>query len=325
MRIAHAGNPHAIAQGEERLKHGELGAILLAGGMGTRLGFPHPKGMFPIFPNVTLFEIFAKKTLEASKRAKRPLNLAIMTSRENDRETQAFFQHNQRFGLAEEQLVFFQQGLLPMQNDQGEDLPVLAPDGNGLVFKHFVQSGLYALWQAKGIEYLNIVLVDNPLADPFDANLLGFHVEQQADVTVKCIARDNPEEKVGLIIRSEGQVRVQEYSEISDEEKKGRLPNGQLKHPLANISLFCLSMPFVAKLATQTFPIHKAQKPLELAPSSPLAWKQEYFIFDLLPFAQKPALLVYPRAQVFAPLKNKEGADSPESVRALLKSTHLYK
>lgn len=305
--VAQAGNPEAIALGQKLLQEGAVGAIILAGGMGTRLGFPHPKGMFPLFPNLTLFEIFAKKSQGHP--------LAIMTSPENDAETRAFFAEHKRFGLAESDLFFFTQGTLPMEDEAGHPLAVRAPDGNGSLFTHFVQSGLHALWTERGIRVLNVIPVDNPLSDPFDPNLIGHHVQKGADVTVKCIERLNPDEKVGVIIESDGKIRVKEYSEITDEER-----NDLKRYPWANISLFCLSMPFVANLATQDFPLHKALKPLTAAPNSPLAWKKERFIFDLLPFATAPTLLAYPRATTFAPLKNKEGPDSPESVRAIYRT-----
>ena len=40
----------AIAAGERALRAGQVGAVLVAGGQGTRLGFDHPKGMYPIGP-----------------------------------------------------------------------------------------------------------------------------------------------------------------------------------------------------------------------------------------------------------------------------------
>lgn len=317
--VATSGNPVDIELGKKLLCQGAvggMGAILLAGGMGTRLGYPHPKGIYPILPGLSLFEIFARKVKEASHLAKRPLFFAIMTSPDNDAETRGFFSSRQYFGLDEKQLFFFSQGSLPMEDDEGRPLKQQAADGNGSLFLHFDQSGLLSLWEEEGIQFLNILLVDNPLADPFDPNLLGFHAKSGADVTVKCIERRSPEEKVGLLVENQGKLSVVEYSEIDPSENRARNPDTTLKHRYANLSLFCLSLPFAKSLATKSFPFHRAKKPLSTAPGSPLAWKKERFIFDLLPFAENPKLLVYPRETCFAPLKNREGPDSPETVRA---------
>ena len=49
--------------GETLLKEGKVGAILVAGGQGTRLGFDHPKGMFQIGPvsGKSLFQLFCEQ------------------------------------------------------------------------------------------------------------------------------------------------------------------------------------------------------------------------------------------------------------------------
>lgn len=317
--VARAGDKKEIELGNDLLAKGVMGAILLAGGMGTRLGFPHPKGMFPILPGVSLFEIFAKKTAEASLKAGRALYLAIMTSQENDEETQAFFRTHHFFGLDEDQLFFFKQSSLPMEDDAGHPLGVEAADGNGAVFECFVKSGFAQKWKKAGVRVVNIILVDNVLAEPFDANLLGFHASHQVEVSVKCAARDGAEEKVGLLVEEEGRVEVVEYSEVGDEEKYAQLSDGRWKYSWANLSLFCMEMTFMESLAKKEFPLHRAQKSLSKEAGSPKGWKKEKFIFDLLKFAKKVGVIAYSRESCFAPLKNREGRDSPDTVRAILK------
>src|SRR5262245_60390608 len=66
VRAARPGEPLPSAwvaarkSGEDLLRSGRVGAILVAGGEGTRLGFPHPKGQFPIgaASGKTLFQLF---------------------------------------------------------------------------------------------------------------------------------------------------------------------------------------------------------------------------------------------------------------------------
>ena len=59
--------------GEEALAAGRVGVVLVAGGQGTRLGFPHPKGMFPIGPvsKHPLFQILAEQVIARTSRSER--------------------------------------------------------------------------------------------------------------------------------------------------------------------------------------------------------------------------------------------------------------
>lgn len=299
--------------GERLLAEGKAGCLLVAGGQGSRLGFEGPKGTFPIDEGTTLFRIFAEKTVKAGEKAGRPLPLAIMTSPENDRETRAFFEKNRYFGLEQEQLDFFSQGELPILDDEGQPIPIdggelaTGPDGNGASLFHFVNSGLWEKWRAAGVEYLSFVMVDNPLADPFDPELLGFHKKRGCDAVVKAVRREGPDEKVGVLVEREGRIEVVEYSELPDEGKE---------YPIANISLFSLTLPLVKKAAEGEMPYHLAYK--SIPGTEKRGWKFEKFIFDFLPFAEKVEVLLYPRKRCYAPLKNRTGPNSPETVRRAL-------
>ena len=299
------GSPENATRGRKLIRQGKVGCLIVAGGQGTRLGFNGPKGMFPIsvIKHKTLFQLFAEKTLAASEN----LPLAIMTSPLNDKQTRDFFKGHNDFGL--KHISFFTQGMLPFENQDGNPIEETGPDGNGRALHHFVNSSIWKQWHDQGVRYLNFVLVDNPLADPFDGELIGFHDRMRSDVVVKCIKRTDPDEKVGIIIEQEGEVHVVEYSELSDDERS-------LKHPLANISLFSFTMDFVKQASEATLPIHRTLK--AISPGKPKAWKSEYFIFDVLSLAKKVDILLYPREICFAPLKNATGKDSPETVQAAL-------
>lgn len=310
---------------------GQMGCLLIAGGQGTRLRFHGPKGCFPlsIVNHKSLFQLFAEKVRAASDRVKRPLPLAIMTSPLNHEATLHFFKEHSFFGLHPDQISFFSQGMLPFLDQQGnlflEDPHTIAvgPNGNGLSLHHFVEQGIWEKWHKQGVRYLNYVLVDNPLADPFDAALLGYHARQNLDITVKCIMRHHPQEKVGLLVKKEGKISVVEYSELPAAEGTATNSDGTLKHHCANISLFCFDMNFI-KLASKKhaeMPLHpalKKAKSLLAKDHFAMAWKFEAFIFDLLAFAARVNALLYPRERCFAPLKNFEGDDSPATVQQAL-------
>ena len=53
-------------------------------------------------------------------------------------------------------------------------------------------------------------------------------------------------------------------------------------------------------------------------PARPNAIKLERFIFDALPIAERTLIVEGNRAREFNPVKNRDGADSPETSRAAL-------
>ncbi len=318
----YVGSQERQELGTQLLAQGKVGCLLVAGGQGTRLSYDAPKGTYPVsvIKKKSLFQIFAEKTLAASRQANCRLPLAIMTSPLNHAATLGYFKENNNFGLDEKQLCFFMQGELPFLDPRGhlliQDRCSIAkgPDGNGGSLNHFVQSGIWDTWRDQGIEYINYVLIDNPLADPFDAELVGFHATEGCEITVKCVDRNSPEERVGLLVQGDSRVSIVEYFEISESERKAVLPDGSFKHRCANISLFCFSMDFTKKSVKNiSLPWHLTSKPICL--NGPVAWKFETFIFDYLAAANVVKALLYPREQTFAPLK---GTDSLETVQERL-------
>jgi len=316
--------------GLQILADARVGCILIAGGQGTRLNLKGPKGLVEITPirKKTLFQLFAEKVVAASKRAKAHLPLAIMTSPLNHEETVDFFKKNKNFGLLDEQLDFFTQEMLPFVSKEGnlflESPSKIAqgPDGNGMSLRYFVNHKIWEKWKRKGVDYCTYILVDNPLADPFDPVLIGNHHRSQTDVTVKCIERIKADEKVGLIVKQDDKVIVVEYTEMPEAEKSAVDKKGKLLHRCANMSNFCLSMDFVWEAAKIPLPLHcnlKAAKNIDKEEKEEnKAWKFETFIFDILPYAMHVRALLVKREMAFAPLKNASGDDSFESVQKAL-------
>lgn len=323
-------NPEWIALGRELAQSGKTATLLLAGGQGSRLGYPHPKGCYPIsvVEKKSLFQLCAEKVVAAGHQGKRLLPLAIMTSPENDAAVRAYFQEHQRFGLAEEQLDFFTQEELPLLDEKGHvflETPssiAKAADGNGKALDQCMRSGILKKWISRGIELVQILPVDNPLADPCDYALLGFHWHQNVDISLRCVERSQPDEKVGLLAICEGKNRIVEYSELSETAKQERETNGRLKYRYANTGLLCFSISFILKhqLELDRLPLHKSWKKCQKLGQESWGWKFEYFIFDLIQLTPKLGVFLSDRCNCFAPLKNATGADSPQTVQeALLK------
>lgn len=303
--------------GEALLAQGKVGCLILAGGQGSRLRADVPKGTISVSPiqGKSLFQIFCERVKAASEWYKQPLPLCVMTSPLNHRQTIHFFQEHSNFGLLPSQLAFFEQQMLPLIDDQGlwflEEPGRIAegPDGNGHALRRFYESGLWEKFRAQGVEYLNIIVVDNALADPFDAELFDFAQRTGADVALKAVERLSPEEKMGVLAECSGKLKLIEYSELPSEASSFRL---------SNTGLFCISMAFIRQLHQVELPLHLARKTAKsLLPKSSI-WKCERFIFDLFDYAQNPQVLVYPREKIYAPLKNATGDKSLETVKQAL-------
>lgn len=315
------GNESDIQEGLKK----NCGCIILAGGQGTRLGSKLPKGLVPVslIKNKTLIQIFCEKGAAASKKLGRPVFLAIMTSIFNHELIQSYLEQHHYFGLLPDQVDIFSQGALPFLDNNGnwllETCGKIAegPDGNGNSLKAFFQAGIWEKWKEKGIECANIINIDNPLADPFDAELIGYHLRHKNDVTIKAIFRHDPKEKMGVIGLKNNKIGIKEYTEFSQQDHLFRL---------ANTGLFCLDLDFIKKTSSESLPWHLARKtaPVLLGTAKgycqelALIWKFETFIFDILERANKTRVLIYPREHTYAPLKNAKGDKSLETVQAAL-------
>lgn len=313
-------------QGIKILKQGKVGAIVLAGGHGSRLGYNAPKGCFPVFEGKSLYQLLAQKVHTTSTRYGCNFHLGIMTSDATHQQTIKHFEEAHYFGLQKEQVCFFQQQNLPLQDEGSNTLSHTAPDGNGALFWHFAASGHMALWQASGIEHITVCTVDNALADPFQPHLIGLHTLHYNDATVVGIKRENPQEQVGVLVEQNSRLAVVEYSEMQDEQRLAYDAAGQLKFPLANISYFAFSMAFInnmLKHPSTTLPLHKARKMVVIDGKETSCYKSEYFIFDLLTYCTKAEVLMLPREKFFAPLKNKTGPQSIATVQEALRKHPL--
>ncbi|GAB4226723.1 MAG: UTP--glucose-1-phosphate uridylyltransferase [Chlamydiales bacterium] len=329
-------NSEIMAYGNRMLKAGKVGSLMVAGGQGTRLGFNGPKGKYPLlYDGTTLFELFARKIQQATEKWGYLFPLAIMTSPLNHEETVEFFNKHGNFGLRNEQLFFFRQNVTPFLNETKDmflETPCTiaqGPGGNGEAISLLFKEGIAEKWKQRGIEYIVFFQVDNALIDPLNSALIGMTSLHNLDVGIVCIERENPLEKLGVLVEESGKIVVREYSELSEETMQSRDASGLMKYRWGNISHFCFSLSFMQQVYEnyeRTFPLHKAFKQapylnqnLEtIMPSHPNAWKFERFIFDLLPSSNKTDLIVFPREAIYAPLKNREGTYSPGWVRGLL-------
>jgi UDP-N-acetylglucosamine/UDP-N-acetylgalactosamine diphosphorylase len=321
-------------RGIELVKEGKCALLILAGGQGSRLRYEGPKGCFPVtkLQKKSLFQLTSEKIKAAGRRAQRPLEIALMTSPLNYVETQTFFAAHAFFGLHSEQVTFFYQRMWPFLNFQKNlfletpDHIAQGPNGNGGVFRRLIEIGLWDKWKSLGIEMVQVIPIDNPLATPFNAELLGFHAQNQADVSLVVAPKRSANQSVGVLANVNGKAAILEYSELSDEEKEAKDQTGELKYRMGNVGIYCFSMSFLQQAGQFELPLHLAKKAVKemgpngetVFPNEPNAWKFEEFIFDVLPFAERVQALLVPSGETYAPLKNLKGEDSIEAVTSAL-------
>jgi UDP-N-acetylglucosamine/UDP-N-acetylgalactosamine diphosphorylase len=322
--------------GEEALRRGHVAAILVAGGQGSRLGFEHPKGMFPIGPvsGHSLFQVLIEKIVATSRRYAAPVPLFVMTSPATHDETVAYLAANHRFGLPEDDLKIFCQGTMPaVDAETGQlilaapDSLALAPDGHGGMLAALRASGALQHARDRHIEWFSYGQIDNPLVQLCHPELIGYHLLADSDMTTQVIRKQDPLEKVGNVVMVDGQMRIIEYSDLPDDLARRRNPDGSLVIWAGSIAVHVFRTAFLEQISQRAdaLPFHQARKKVrfldargvEQTPDQPNAIKFERFIFDLLPWARNAIVVEGRTEEVFAPVKNAEGApsDTPTATR----------
>ncbi|MDB4671177.1 UDPGP type 1 family protein [Pirellulaceae bacterium] len=337
------GAAAAIEAGEELLAAGKVAMILVAGGQGTRLGFPQPKGLFPIGPvsGRTLFEIVIDRLKAMSRKYGVSIPLLVMTSPATDEETAKHFELNQNFGLSDDQLTLFCQGTMPALDQstgklllQEKNRLFLSPNGHGGMLDALVDSGCFEKVSQCGIEHFFYGQIDNPLVQVCDPELLGYHALSQSEMTTQVVQKSNPLEKVGNVVEIDGQVQIIEYSDLPEEFALRKNAEGGMSLWAGNIAVHVFSGAFLKRTfeTRDALPFHLANKKVSyrstggelIEPIEPNAIKFEKFIFDLLPLAKNAIAVEVRKSDGFAPVKNADGAasDTPELARQAISDLH---
>ena len=320
----------AVERGEELLREGRVGFVLVAGGQASRLGYDAPKGAFPVGPvsGRTLFDIHARRLRRGRERYGARMAWYVMTSPANDADTKRIFEENDFYGLDREDVFFFSQDMLPTLDEDGRilfagpDRPFLAPNGHGGVLLGLRSSGAIDDMRARGIEELSYFQVDNPLVRPVDPLFLGLHRVAEAGMSCKIVVKRGPGEKVGVIGRMDGRLGCIEYSDLPEDLREAREPDGALRFRAGNIAVHVLGVEFVHSVTggELRLPWHVARKNMKVVdeegrPTEAMGTKFETFVFDALERSERSVILEVDRACEFSPVKNAEGEDSPATAR----------
>jgi len=325
--------------GVQEIKAGKLAVVTMAGGQGTRLGHSGPKGTYDLGleSHKSIFEILTDTLKEEKERYGVDIPWYIMTSEENNAETEKFFKDNNYFGYSAKNIQFFKQGKLPMLSKQGKILIdetghiKQAADGHGGVFNSLLKDGMIEDMKSKNIEWIFVGGVDNVLVKPVDPVLIGLSIKKKVLIAGKSIVKANPQEKVGVFCKRNGKPSVIEYSEIKPEMAEELDQNGELKYGESHILCNLFNIKAIEKISNEYLPYHVAVKKAKyidengkvVTPEEPNAYKFEAFLFDAFENIDDMIVMRVKREDEFAPVKNATGTDSPETARELYKEFHL--
>ena len=244
----------AHQRGEQALRDGEVGAVLVAGGQGTRLGFDQPKGMFEIGPvsGRTLFQMFADRLQAIATCYGANIPLYIMTSAATDAETRSYFQSNDYLGLNSDDVTIFQQGTMPAVDSATGKLLMssksslaLSPDGHGGTVRALHRSGCLDDASKRGIKHFAYFQVDNPLVALCDPELIGHHLMAASEMTTQVVRKRYPMEKVGNVVLIDGKVEIIEYSDLPESAANVLDDDGEIRLWAGNIAVHVIDREFL--------------------------------------------------------------------------------
>ena len=321
--------------GLEAIRAGKVGAVLLAGGQGTRLGLDKPKGTLNIGVDreLYLFEQLLYNLMDVTKEAGVSVPLYIMTSNINNHDTVTFFEEHNYFGYPKEDIKFFVQEMVPACDYQGrvymesKTNVAMSPNGNGGWFGSMVNAGLLSDIKARGIEWINVFAVDNCLQRIADPVFVGATIAYGRESGAKVVRKAAPDEKVGVLCTEDGKPSIAEYYEMTEEMATARKENGDLLYGFGVILNYLFSEKKLEQIADARMPVHVVEKKIPyidlegnyVKPEQPNGYKFETLVLDMVHMMEDCVPYEVDRTKEFAPIKNLHGVDSLDSARELMK------
>ena len=321
--------------GLKAIREGKVGAVLLAGGQGTRLGLDRPKGTLNIgvAKELYLFEQLLRNLMDVTDEAGVYVPLYIMTSNINNADTTAFFEEHDYFGYPKDYVKFFVQEMVPACDYEGriymesQTEVAMSPNGNGGWFSSMVNAGLLSDIKERGIEWINVFAVDNCLQRIADPMFVGATIAYGCESGAKVVRKAAPDERVGVLCTEDGKPSIAEYYEMTEEMATARKENGDLKYGFGVISNYLFSEKKLEQIADARMPIHVVEKKIPymdvdgtfVKPEQPNGYKFETLVLDMVHMMDDCIPYEVVREREFAPIKNLHGVDSLDSARELMK------
>lgn len=325
--------------GMEAIRQGKVGAVLLAGGMGTRLGSDNPKGMYNIGVNkeVYIFQRLIENLMDVVQLTDTWIPLYVMTSDKNHEATVSFLKEHDYFGYKSDYVTFFMQEMAPASDYNGkvymeEKWKIsTSPNGNGGWYSSMHKWGVAQKAMADGVEWLNVFSVDNVLQRIADPCFVGAVIANNCVAGTKVVRKCSPDEKVGVVCLEDGKPSIIEYYELTDELMNAKDENGDPAYYFGVILNYLFRVADLEKIREKNLPLHIVEKKIpylnekgeKINPQKPNGYKFEQLVLDMI--RELDSCLPYEvvRGKEFAPIKNATGADSVESARALCRENGI--
>ncbi len=323
-----------LKAGIESIKKGEVAAVLLAGGMGTRLGFDLPKGCFNVGTSheLYIFECLINNLMDVVKQCDAYIPLYIMTSEKNDGATQDFFEKHNYFGYNKDYVKFFIQDMACAVDYKGKLLLeekgrlATSPNGNGGWFTSMVKAGLDKDLHKRNVKWINIFAVDNVCQRIADPVFVGATILGNYECGSKVVRKVEPNEKMGLLCLEDGMPSIVEYYEMSKEMSEARAEDGSLLYKYGVILNYLFSLDKLEEIVNNKLAVHVVEKKIPyinekgeaISPTEPNGYKFELLVLDMIHMMKNNLAFEVVREREFAPIKNLHGVDSVDSARELL-------
>ena len=325
---------HFKEVGSKAIREGKVGAVLLAGGMGTRLGSDNPKGMYNIglTKEVYIFERIIRNLLDVVEETGAWVQLFVMTSEKNNDITQSFFKEKNYFGYNPEYIAFFVQDMAPATDYEGKVYMEekgrisTSPNGNGGWFLSMKKGGMLDIVHRRGIEWINVFAVDNVLQRIADPVFVGAVLEGGYAVGSKVIRKAAPDEKVGVMCLEDGKPSIVEYYELTEALMNTKNEKGDPAYNFGVILNYLFREKDLEDILEKKLPLHVVEKKIPcldengnpVNPETPNGHKYEQLVLDMILLMDSCLPFEVVREKEFAPIKNKTGVDSVDSARELL-------
>lgn len=323
--------------GLDAIRAGKVGAVLLAGGMGTRLGSDNPKGMYNIgiTKEVYIFQRIIENLLDVVNEAESWIHLFIMTSEKNNEATVNFLREKKFFGYNEEYVTFFTQEMAPAVDYNGKifletkSRMATSPNGNGGWFSSMLRCDVVKIAKEAGIEWLNTFAVDNVLQRIADPVFVGATINSGCTVGAKVVKKNAPDERVGVICLKDKHPSIVEYYELTDELMNAKNEKGEPAYYFGVILNYLFRLDELISIAKDKMPLHIVEKKISyyddalgktVKPEKPNGYKFETLVIDMIQLSESCLPFEVVREKEFAPIKNPTGIDSVESARELCKA-----
>lgn len=325
--------------GLEAIRCGEVGAVLLAGGMGTRLGSDAPKGMYDVGLTrpVYIFERLIENTMEIVRQSGVWIPFYVMTSDKNHEATVHFFQEHDYFGYDREHIFFFKQEMAPASDYDGKvymeakNKISTSPNGNGGWFISMERSGIAQKARESGVKWLNVFSVDNVLQRIADPCFIGAVMATGSAVGSKVVKKAARDEKVGVMCLEDGRPSIVEYYDLTEELMDAKDAKGDPAYNFGVILNYLFRISDLEDIVNHKLPLHVVEKKIPyldqhgdlIKPEAPNGYKYEQLVLDMIHELDSCLPFEVVREKEFAPIKNKTGVDSVDTARVLLEKNGI--